>query len=473
MKTLHPRSLLAVVMLVGALLVQHPAAAGPTDALAGRKVLFVMAGDGPHRATDDTIRRYLASLGSTVAVVDLRHAAANAKGHDLVLVSSTVDGHEGAVALRDVAVPLISCESRILHDLGMTLGMEGLDFGTTETPDTYLSIVNAPHPLAAGLAAGTFVATNASVPMNWGRPGPAASVIAVPPGYPDRAAIFAYERGATLANGTPAPARRVACFFHDETFDKLEVRPEGRLAQGLPLFAAALRWAVASPASVTASPPAAANGKRALLVTIRKSMHAKAEVREAVARSNEGIQKHLESLGFAVTMAGNEDDPASMADGHDIVVIAATIRANRMLGRYKHVTIPVVNLENDILDDMSMTPKRRHVDFGEVEGRTFSIVNAAHPLAAAASETVQAFRSDTAVGFGRPGRGASIIATVPGDPDKAVYFAYEKGATMDYDFLAPARRVYFPIDFDSFDRLTDSGLSLFDAALFWAMERPR
>ncbi|WP_266156701.1 hypothetical protein [Dyella silvatica] len=73
--------------------------------------------------------------------------------------------------------------------------------------------------------------------------------------------------------------------------------------------------------------------------------------------------------------------------------------------------------------------------------------------------------------WGKPGLGASIIATVAGQPEKVAIFGYEKGATMDYESLAPARRVMFFLDNETFDNLTPEGLHLFDAAIDWAMAR--
>lgn len=67
--------------------------------------------------------------------------------------------------------------------------------------------------------------------------------------------------------------------------------------------------------------------------------------------------------------------------------------------------------------------------------------------------------------WGRPGCGAIAIATVYGQPDKAAIFAYEKGATMDYAALAPARRVMFFLDNDTFVNLSPAGVALFDAAV--------
>ena len=70
--------------------------------------------------------------------------------------------------------------------------------------------------------------------------------------------------------------------------------------------------------------------------------------------------------------------------------------------------------------------------------------------------------------WGRPGPGAIVIATFPGELDKSPLFAYEKGATMDGENLAPARRVMLFLDNTTFPGLNEAGLKLFDAAVLWA-----
>jgi hypothetical protein len=40
---------------------------------------------------------------------------------------------------------------------------------------------------------------------------------------------------------------------------------------------------------------------------------------------------------------------------------------------------------------------------------------------------------------------------------------------MDYESLAPARRVMFFLDNDTFTNLSPAGLALFDAAIDWAV----
>jgi len=61
--------------------------------------------------------------------------------------------------------------------------------------------------------------------------------------------------------------------------------------------------------------------------------------------------------------------------------------------------------------------------------------------------------------------------TFPGELDKSPLFAYEKGATMDGENLAPARRVMVFLDNTTF-RPQRAGLKLFDAAVLWAAGNP-
>lgn len=67
--------------------------------------------------------------------------------------------------------------------------------------------------------------------------------------------------------------------------------------------------------------------------------------------------------------------------------------------------------------------------------------------------------------WGKPGLGATMIATIYGRPEKTATFGYEKGATMNYEAIAPDRRVMmFPRN-ETFANLSPGGLRLFDAAV--------
>ena len=141
-----------------------------------------------------------------------------------------------------------------------------------------------------------------------------------------------------------------------------------------------------------------------------------------------------------------------------------------LLGAYRNVPVPLMTWENDLLDDLAMTGKRLGTDFGMAEKEHYLwMVNAPHPLSGGVPAGVAVgYAKDAPMGWGKPGLGASIIASVAGDPSKATIFGYEKGATMDYETLAPARRVFFFLDNETFPNLTPTGRKLFDAAIDWA-----
>ena len=54
----------------------------------------------------------------------------------------------------------------------------------------------------------------------------------------------------------------------------------------------------------------------------------------------------------------------------------------------------------------------------------------------------------------------------------AAIFAYEKSATMNGEFLAPARRVSFFLWQDTFDQMRPEALALLKAAVLWAVSPP-
>ncbi len=192
------------------------------------------------RRNDLAVVAWLRGLGFRVREADEHAAVADTRGQDLIIVSESVDALDVANKYRETPVPLITFENDILGDLAMAGQKNHRDYGTDDD-QRFVTIVNAPHPLAAGLAAGVQnVLTDEHFKMNWGKPGLGAVTIATLRGEPDKAAIFAYERGATMSGEALAPARRVSFFVWQDTFEAL--RPEG-----LALLRAAVLWAVTPP----------------------------------------------------------------------------------------------------------------------------------------------------------------------------------------------------------------------------------
>lgn len=185
--------------------------------------------------------------------------------------------------------------------------------------------------------------------------------------------------------------------------------------------------------------------------------------------TDEKLREYLQARGWQVTLAHQSVDPAQGV-GFDLVVISSTVAAKDVQTGWRQLPVPLLTWENDFLDDLAMTGKRHDTDFGEVaKERHLWIVNAPHPMAGGVSAGVaNVYQRQAGMSWGRPGLGAVTIATVYGQPEKAAIFGYEKGATMDYESLAPARRVMFFLGNDSFTNLSPVGLQLFDAAVDWA-----
>jgi hypothetical protein len=158
------------------------------------------------------------------------------------------------------------------------------------------------------------------------------------------------------------------------------------------------------------------------------------------------------------------------AAGAELVVISSTVAAKDVHPGWRQLPVPLLTWENDLLDDLAMTGKRHDVDFGEAaKERYLWLVNAPHPMGAGLPAGVaNVYQRQAGMSWGRPGLGATTIATLYGQPEKAAIFGYEKGATMDYESLAPARRVMVFLGNDGFTNLAPAGRALFDAAVDWA-----
>ncbi|MFL9946559.1 hypothetical protein PQR68_11330 [Paraburkholderia agricolaris] len=182
------------------------------------------------------------------------------------------------------------------------------------------------------------------------------------------------------------------------------------------------------------------------------------------------IAAHLNARGYSVRMLDQAQPPEAAGDA-DLVVISSTVSSKQVAGGWRYLAKPLLTWENDLLDDFAMTGKRHDVDFGEAEKERYLwLVNAPHPIAAGLPAGVtNVYVKQAAMSWGKPGLGATTIATLYGQPEKAAIFAYEKGATMDCESLAPARRVMFFLNNDTFGNLSPVGNSLFDAAADWAL----
>lgn len=194
---------------------------------------LLVAGSSTLSAADTAVRSRLEDGGYVPVVRAARNtSAADAPGNAVVLLSSTIGSDNVGARLRGSIVPLVTWDTRLFGDLGLTGPTAGTDHGPVK--QSRIGIVDPAHPLAAGRS-GLVTVTTERTTLSWGKPAAGAAIVARLPANASRSMIFAYEKGMGMV-GLTAPARRVGLFLGDTAAVRLT-------ADGWALFDAAVRWA--------------------------------------------------------------------------------------------------------------------------------------------------------------------------------------------------------------------------------------
>lgn len=216
------------------------------------EALFVIGGL-PGNASELAIMSRLRAAGLVVTPWDDDSPVpAGINDRSLILVCST-SGSGNITKYRDVPVPIINWEWAAYDGLGIA----DADGASIDNSETQIEIVDAKHPLAAGLPAGLRTIFSAPAAQLASVDAiPTAKIVALAADGSGRAVLLAIEKGDPLseavAPGPKAPARRVGFFLGGDTFNGLN-------ADGLKIFDAAVRWALgraASPPTVSITSPA-------------------------------------------------------------------------------------------------------------------------------------------------------------------------------------------------------------------------
>lgn len=177
-----------------------------------RKALFIVGNATTLSVGDTTIQTVLWNLGYTVTLkVGASSSAADATGKDLIVISSSVKDSDVNTKFRSVATPVLVWKSSLYSSMGMVA--TSADQGEQKLVSG-ISMLNVPHPLSAGVSAGTWTVFNTADTMTWGKPNSNAIKVATLTTDPTKAVIFAYDKGVQMT-GLVAPARRVAFMFKD------------------------------------------------------------------------------------------------------------------------------------------------------------------------------------------------------------------------------------------------------------------
>ena len=192
---------------------------------------------------DAAVVAHLTELGATVNVIGADAGSQHeplqvAASHDLLLISSSIQSLDPAVRYTQTATPLIFWEPLLLA-AGAPLSPQG----GTRPEQTDVRIVDADHPITAGLSVDQqlrVVRRPDTFSVAWPSNGPGVQVLAKHLLGGDYALMVA-EAGAELANGQPAAARTVFLFWHHDTLHR-------STGEAVRLFDRAVNWALGLPA---------------------------------------------------------------------------------------------------------------------------------------------------------------------------------------------------------------------------------
>ena len=469
--------------------------------LQGRSVELIVGAHRDSRQSDDAvIAEYLQSLGLRVRVVDDNEVPTPPET-DLVVISSTANARELSDFLREAPVPVLTWNAYMYPRLAMTGPELHKDFSVVRESvahnlnhaSFYSLCTNSMHPIAqaAGLRDGMFLAFMfaGETDMNWGRPTAGADVIAISVGEPGHAAAFVYEKGALMFGDFAAPARRAGILLGDDSFRLLSYA-RGPAAKdpkqnawygGRPLFDAVLRWSLDEPiaqkrttAELRSALSVQARGKRVLFLRRQNLPWPDGE------RSDRAHLEFLHALGFVVD-AVDQTEPERDTGPYDLIIVSATTNKYKFGRKYAEAKRPVILLEGKSVDAMNMAGPRRWTDYGTNDDKHslypaeayVKVVRPFHAMAGGLSVgTVRMYERPGLITWSIPAPGATIVATIPDQPQSAAIYGYEKGVAMANGLPAPARRALFPVDFNRFHELSSDGLALYRGVLLWSLGQP-
>ena len=201
------------------LLPQFPVLDNLTPLPSGTRIALLVHNPEELALGDVAVVARLAARGGKVTVLGTdgssQHDPAQvAASHDLLLVSSSIQSLDPAMRYTQTATPLIFWEPLLLEATPL------VHRGGTRAGQNDIRIVNAEHPITAGLPADQMllvVRRPDTFSVAWPTNGPEVQVLAMHRFGGDYA-LLAAEAGAELANGQTAKARTVFLFWHHDTF---------------------------------------------------------------------------------------------------------------------------------------------------------------------------------------------------------------------------------------------------------------
>lgn len=188
---------------------------------------------------------------------------------------------------------------------------------------------------------------------------------------------------------------------------------------------------------------------------------------------DQAVKDRLENELFCNVTLLDDDAVSSGAQlaGKDLVVISSTVSSFKVGTAYTSTTLPVVNWEKDLLDDLNMNGGVR----GEVTVTDLTIEtdpdNGPFLQGVGSGSTLTVYSSSGKMSWSEPSGDVILIGTFASAPTgRHIFYAYDTGGAMASG-TAPGRRVaLFLHDVEAASLNTD-GWILFDNSIDWALER--
>jgi hypothetical protein len=169
------------------------------------------------------------------------------------------------------------------------------------------------------------------------------------------------------------------------------------------------------------------------------------------------VADRLRARGYTVSVHDDNTVTAAAVADAAVVLVSQSVGQAQLGTKLRNVAKPVVIWKPSVYDDMGMSPAA-----GSSLSRTSIAITApTHPLAAGRTGTVAIVTSSTQLPYGSTGTGATVVATLDGQPS---LFVYRAGSAMS-GLTAPACRLAIPMQSAGVPRLTPDGLALFDRAV--------
>lgn len=187
---------------------------------------------------------FLRAHGFVVDAVDQTARERDLDAYDLIVISATTNKYKFGRKYADADLPIVLLEGKSVDAMNMAGPRRWTDYGTNDDKqslypaEAYVKLVRPFHTMAAGLASGVVRMYEQPGLITWSIPAPGAAIVATIPNQPQSAAIYGYEKGAAMANGAVAPAKRALFPVDYNRFHHLST-------DGLALYRGVLLWSLA------------------------------------------------------------------------------------------------------------------------------------------------------------------------------------------------------------------------------------